>query len=301
MKRIRKKSRIGKRLAAFSMALAFTVGPVICAQGAWQQRESGKWYYYDDSGVMQTGWILIDNGWYYLKASGEMASNEWIGGYYVGSDGTWQQEQRRELVKVTFSDFDVTVREDIDGDGWQEWLSLEKTYNGIKIHISFMERDPMVINFDGVFTPLCEITACDLGTGTFSMFIQAPTIGNDEAYWAKCFIGQNGAFTEVLVPEYRFTGSFTEDNHYQVFCENTAFSAQGESPSGDGFEKGRMLHSMAPDEYKLEYNSEAGGYLVEIRQELMSDAEDTVPAAEVQTTIRYNGSGWNVVEQKIIY
>ncbi len=72
------------------------------------QKVSGKWYYLNSSGSMATGWQKIGKTWYYLKTSGEMAegwqkvsgkwyylkpgsgamaTNKWIGAYYVGSSG----------------------------------------------------------------------------------------------------------------------------------------------------------------------------------------------------------------------
>lgn len=54
---------------------------------------TGKWYYLNASGVMQTGWIKLNGKWYYLKSSGEMISGEkvTIGGksYTFNSNGVW--------------------------------------------------------------------------------------------------------------------------------------------------------------------------------------------------------------------
>ena len=59
------------------------------------QRIDGKWYYFDKNvetyGIMETGWLLYENTWYYLKATGEMASDEWVDGgkYYVDANGVY--------------------------------------------------------------------------------------------------------------------------------------------------------------------------------------------------------------------
>ena len=50
---------------------------------------NGKWYYMNGSGAMQTGWLHHGNNWYYLDASGAMATNIWIGNYYVNESGVW--------------------------------------------------------------------------------------------------------------------------------------------------------------------------------------------------------------------
>jgi len=49
----------------------------------------GKWYYMSSSGTMQTGWIRVGGSYYYLYADGHMASNAWIGSYYVNASGVW--------------------------------------------------------------------------------------------------------------------------------------------------------------------------------------------------------------------
>ena len=46
-----------------------------------------NWYHMDNSGAMETGWISVGDNWYYLNADGTMATNQWIGGYYVGASG----------------------------------------------------------------------------------------------------------------------------------------------------------------------------------------------------------------------
>ena len=57
----------------------------------------GKWYYFTDDesenmryyGQMQRGWQLIDGYWYYFYDDGAMASNTWIGDYFVDENGRW--------------------------------------------------------------------------------------------------------------------------------------------------------------------------------------------------------------------
>lgn len=51
---------------------------------------NGKWYYFDNMGYMTTGWQYINGGWYHMNNDGAMDSNQWIGNYYVGSDGCWR-------------------------------------------------------------------------------------------------------------------------------------------------------------------------------------------------------------------
>lgn len=50
----------------------------------------GNWYYMDLEGIMQTGWVNDGENWYYLYPSGAMASNTYVGGYYLGWNGAMQ-------------------------------------------------------------------------------------------------------------------------------------------------------------------------------------------------------------------
>ena len=77
----------------------------------WFNDSDGKWYYFQTNAYMTTGWRFIDGSWYYfdktgymlsnkwvkdtdgkwyyLKANGNMARNETINGYRIGSKGMW--------------------------------------------------------------------------------------------------------------------------------------------------------------------------------------------------------------------
>ena len=61
---------------------------------------SGKWYYFAEDLVyegdfdMVTGWFEIGGVWYYFKPSGEMAANEYCGGYWLGSSGAWTYKHK---------------------------------------------------------------------------------------------------------------------------------------------------------------------------------------------------------------
>lgn len=56
----------------------------------WLKDTDGKWYFLKSNGAMGTGWYKdIDSKWYFLKSSGAMASNEYVDGYYLGTNGAW--------------------------------------------------------------------------------------------------------------------------------------------------------------------------------------------------------------------
>ena len=89
-----------------SCTLALTV-PTLAFAGNWKQdfngwwyqhengnypvnswmNQNGTWYHFNEAGYMQTGWIFDQGTWYYLKPSGAMASDEWIGNYYLNACG----------------------------------------------------------------------------------------------------------------------------------------------------------------------------------------------------------------------
>ena len=54
---------------------------------------SGEWYYFNESGIMETGWVSVGGYWYYLNADGTMETgwvlvgNTW---YYLNADGTME-------------------------------------------------------------------------------------------------------------------------------------------------------------------------------------------------------------------
>lgn len=56
-------------------------------KGTWNKINS-IWYYFNENGYMETGWIQYKKKWYYCNLNGGLVTNCWISGkYYVGSDG----------------------------------------------------------------------------------------------------------------------------------------------------------------------------------------------------------------------
>ena len=53
----------------------------------WEQI-SNVWYYFNESGAMQTGWVQTKPGyWYYLNSDGAMLSNTVVEGHQLNADG----------------------------------------------------------------------------------------------------------------------------------------------------------------------------------------------------------------------
>ena len=75
--------------------------------GKWVSNSVGKWYEYSDgtyensgfkkienetyyftsNGYVKTGWLSVNNNWYFFKNSGCMVTSNWVGSYYMDSDG----------------------------------------------------------------------------------------------------------------------------------------------------------------------------------------------------------------------
>ena len=139
-------------LAAFTQAYA----------ADWKKDNTGWWWQEDNGTYPVNTWKMINGKWYYFYGNGYMASNAWIGNYYVGSDGdmltntrtpdgylvgadgawipevneTAIQQQYEQVVQrvqkeaaadeyTEFVDWDVT---DLNGDGVPE-LCIEESWN----------------------------------------------------------------------------------------------------------------------------------------------------------------------------
>ena len=59
------------------------------AKGAaeWKKNDKGWWYEEADGSYPTSAWKYINNKWYYFDNIGYMVENQWIGNYYLGSDG----------------------------------------------------------------------------------------------------------------------------------------------------------------------------------------------------------------------
>ena len=50
---------------------------------------NGNWYAFDKDGYIMTGWNVVEGQYYYFHGSGQMASSEWVDGYWLSGDGSW--------------------------------------------------------------------------------------------------------------------------------------------------------------------------------------------------------------------
>jgi len=64
-------------------------------KNGWFQTKDNHWYYFDQSGYMQTGWIRYNNSWYYTDESGKMQTEDiTINGipYHFDKNGVWTKK-----------------------------------------------------------------------------------------------------------------------------------------------------------------------------------------------------------------
>ena len=54
----------------------------------WKRDSKGWWYSLGGGAYLKNCWKMIDGKWYYFDKSGYMASNEFVKGYWVSSNGT---------------------------------------------------------------------------------------------------------------------------------------------------------------------------------------------------------------------
>ena len=57
--------------------------------GSWKGNDSIGWWYEDDGWCPSDKWLWIDGKCYYFKSSGYMAYSEYVGDYWLSSDGSW--------------------------------------------------------------------------------------------------------------------------------------------------------------------------------------------------------------------
>ena len=55
--------------------------------GSWKSDSTGWWYEDSTGWYPNSQWQMIDGNWYYFKANGYMASNEYVGNWWCGADG----------------------------------------------------------------------------------------------------------------------------------------------------------------------------------------------------------------------
>ena len=65
----------------------------------WRSDKKGWWIVDTKGWYPKNQWQKIDGKWYYFKADGYMASNEWCKGYWLNKNGTWTYKRKAKWKK----------------------------------------------------------------------------------------------------------------------------------------------------------------------------------------------------------
>lgn len=162
--------KIISKAAAFCLSAAITLSAAgSCFAGEWKETENGKMYfsndgsalkgfviieeetyYFDDDGIMKTGWVRGTSGdKYYFKTDGTMYSG-WlktkVGRYYFGSDGVMLKGGAKKIgTSYYFFNKDGVMQ-----TGWQE-SGKEKYYylsDGKRAVSRTVKIDDTYVKFD---------------------------------------------------------------------------------------------------------------------------------------------------------
>ncbi len=68
----------------------------------WKNVRDDYWYYFEEDGAGAVGWKQIDGEWYCFSNEGIMLTNQWVDGYYLGSDGKRQNDTPSEQKHYVF-------------------------------------------------------------------------------------------------------------------------------------------------------------------------------------------------------
>lgn len=93
-----KKSKLKKIIASTLIAVSVLALNPIGASASWRYDGAGWWYTEGTSWAV--GWRQIDGKWYYFDSNGHMVKNTNVGGYALGSDGAWIQNNVQSSAEV---------------------------------------------------------------------------------------------------------------------------------------------------------------------------------------------------------
>lgn len=77
--------KFGKVMAIATVCTLW--GSITAFAGEWKSNANGWWYIKDDGNYVVSDWLEDNMKMYYFNADGYMASNAWVGNYYLGADG----------------------------------------------------------------------------------------------------------------------------------------------------------------------------------------------------------------------
>ena len=93
-----KKLKLTKVIASLLVVASVLALNPIGASAEWKQ-ESNGWWRYKEGNSYTTGWKQIDGKWYCFNGNGYMFHDLIIDGYYLNSDGVWDENSNKVGVK----------------------------------------------------------------------------------------------------------------------------------------------------------------------------------------------------------
>ena len=69
------------------------------AAAGWKQNQKGWWYALSGTTCLKKCWKKINGSWYYFKSSGYAAKNEYISGWWIGSNNAWTYKYKAKWTR----------------------------------------------------------------------------------------------------------------------------------------------------------------------------------------------------------
>jgi len=191
---IRKREGMKKAVRICFMAVVLSAAMVLTAfAGTWKQNSSG-WWYADESGSYPvSSWQRINGRWYYFNGAGYMAASQWIGNYYLGSDGVMMTDT------ITPDGYKVGA----DG-AWirnTDQISEEDLLNEIREKTGLTEYSHIMADFNGDGAQEMVAAVCSTGNdGRHTEVHQWYTDGSDTFEFAQFSIWWLKECDYTLIP-----------------------------------------------------------------------------------------------------
>lgn len=95
--------------------------------GHWASDGKGYWYTDNSGWYPSSTWLWIDGKCYYFKNDGYMAEDEWVGDYYLGSDGAWVPGVKRETGSDKATEVETGKTAEVTSDKPSEVKTVKAT------------------------------------------------------------------------------------------------------------------------------------------------------------------------------
>ena len=109
----------------------------------WLKLIRNKWYFMNNSGIMENGWIQTNGNWYYLYDNGEMAIDTITpDGYKVDLNGKWDFGK-----KVSIDEIKTGISSPIE-----EFKTIEEAQNVLDFNVTFPKEIPSQYDIEYIST-----------------------------------------------------------------------------------------------------------------------------------------------------